>query len=101
MDFGVCLRRLGKNLRRARWRKGLTQQDVAAKGVTLRYLAEMERGERNPTLRTLHDLADILEVRLVDLLEVGERRAAVDLSKVPDSMAPKRGRKPRATTRRR
>jgi hypothetical protein len=31
---------------------------------------------------------------LADLIEVGERRAPVDLSKVPESAAPKAGRKP-------
>lgn len=72
----------------------MTQQEVAAAGITYRYLQEIERGERNPSLRTLVELAQILDVRAADLLEVGERRNPVDLSKVPESAAPKRGRKP-------
>jgi hypothetical protein len=42
----------------------------------------------------LFELAQILEVRAADLIEVGERRAPVDLSQVPESAAPKAGRKP-------
>ena len=99
MDFSAYLRRLGKNLQRARWRLGLTQQDVAAAGVTYRYYQELERGQRNPSLKMILDLADILEVRVTDLLEVGERRAPVklaDLSVKP----PPRGRKPKSPARR-
>lgn len=94
MDLGTLLLRLGRNVRRARWRKGWTQQDLAAQGFTLRYLAEIERGKRNVSLQLLHQLADVLEVRIADLLDVGERRAPVDLSQVKDTQAPKRGRKP-------
>jgi transcriptional regulator with XRE-family HTH domain len=85
---------MGRNLQRARWRRGMTQQQVAAHGITYRYYQELERGERNPTLRTVHELCEILGVRMVDLLEVGDRRARVDLGKVQASPPP-RGRKPR------
>lgn len=81
-------------MRRARWRAGLTQQEVASKGITYRYLQELERGVRNPSVQTLFDLAQILGVRVADLVEVGERRAPVDLSMVPESAAPRAGRKP-------
>ena len=94
MDFSTFLRRTGRNLRRARWRKGLTQQDVAAEGFTYRYVQELERGVRNPSAKMLFDLAQVLDVRVVDLLEVGERRAPVKLADVPETMAPRRGRKP-------
>jgi transcriptional regulator with XRE-family HTH domain len=93
VDFAVFLRRLGKNLRTARWIKGLTQQDVAAAGITYRYYQELERGSRNPTLRTLHELAQVLGVRVADLVDVGERAAAVDLA-TAKATPPPRGRKP-------
>jgi transcriptional regulator with XRE-family HTH domain len=92
VDFGVVLTRLGKNLQKARWRKGMTQQEVAAEGLTYRYLQELERGTRNPSLKMLYDLADILDVRVVDLLDVGERKAPVKLGEL-DVKAPPRGRK--------
>jgi len=99
VDFATFLRRTGRNLRRARWRKGLTQQDVAAEGFTYRYLQEIERGERNCSVKMLFDLAQVLDVRLADLVEVGERKAPVKLADVPESLAPKRGRKPAAKKR--
>lgn len=100
VDFGTFLRRTGRNIRKARWRKGLTQQEVASEGFTYRYLQEIERGVRNPSLKMLFDLAGVLDVRVGDLVEVGERRAPVKLAEVSETMAPKRGRKP-STKRRR
>lgn len=94
MDFASYLKRVGQNLRRARWRAGMTQQDVAAKGVTYRYLQELERGLRNPSLQMLHDLAEILDVRVADLVEIGEKRAPVNLAEVTAGPPP-RGRKPK------
>jgi transcriptional regulator with XRE-family HTH domain len=94
VDFDTMLLKMGQNLQRARWRRGMTQQEVAAHGITYRYYQELERGDRNPTLRTLYELCAILGVRVVDLLEVGDRRHAVDLAKVT-AEPPPRGRKPR------
>jgi transcriptional regulator with XRE-family HTH domain len=94
VDFATFLRRIGRNLRKARWRKGLTQQDVATHGFTYRYLQEIERGVRNPSLKMLFELAEVLDIRVADLVEVGDRRASVKLADVPESAAPKRGRKP-------
>ncbi len=46
----------------------------------------------------LRDLADILDVRVVDLLDVGERKAAIELSEL-DVKPPPRGRKPKPKKR--
>jgi transcriptional regulator with XRE-family HTH domain len=92
MDFAVFLERLGENVRRARWRKGLTQQQLAGESFATRYVADIERGSRNVTMRTVFELAALLDVRVVDLLNVGERGQAVDLAKVPKSAAPRPGR---------
>ncbi len=94
MDFRDYLKRLGHNVRRARWRRGLTQQQLAGDSFSTRYIADVERGSRNVSSKTLFDLAGLLGVRVVDLLNVGERGNAVDLSKVPRSAAPRPGRKP-------
>jgi len=99
VDFSTFLARTGRNLRRARWRKGLTQQDVASEGFTYRYLQEIERGVRNPSVKMLFDLAQVLDVRVADLVEVGERKAPVKLADVSEMLAPKRGRKPVAKKR--
>lgn len=61
--------RLGANLRQIRQSRSLTQEALAEQlGVTPRYLAGIERGERNLTLDTVDVLADDLGVRALDLL---------------------------------
>ena len=90
----MVLKRLGRNMRKARWLKGWTQQEAAsATGINYRYLQELERGIRNPSLRMLFDLAQSYEIRVVDLLDVNERTKAVSLA-AAKAAAPKRGRKP-------
>lgn len=64
--------RLGRNLRALRVSKGLTQEKLAEElDVTPRYLAGIERGERNLTLDSIDALADALRVDNVALLTVG------------------------------
>ena len=96
MDFAVLLKQVGANIRRARWAKGLTQQEVAARGISYRYYQELERGLRNPTLRMLADLAEILGSSVVTFLTAptesdGSKRPGDEL----EPTAPKRGRKKR------
>jgi transcriptional regulator with XRE-family HTH domain len=94
VDFAKFLGHFGKNLRQARWLKGLTQQEVAAQGLSFRWYAELERGTRNPTLRTIVDLAQILDVTPADLLDVpGARPGKIRLTE-RKATAPKLGRKP-------
>ena len=50
--------RLGHNLKAARLRAGLTQQELAARaGVALAFLAQIESGASDPDLRMLGALA--------------------------------------------
>ena len=44
-------------------------------------------------------LAQVLDVRVADLVEVGERKAPVKLADVSETLAPRRGRKPVAKKR--
>ena len=54
---------LGANVRAERLRRGLTQEALAERlEVTARYLAGIERGERNLTLDSIEDLAAQLDV---------------------------------------
>lgn len=95
VDFAKFLAHFGRNLRQARWLTGQTQQEVAAQGLSLRWYAELERGQRNPTLRTVFDLAQILKVAPSELLEVpGARPGGVRLLD-RKAAPPKKGRKPR------
>ncbi len=52
---------VGKNIRRLRKAKGLSQEQLAHEaGVAMRYIAGMERGEANPSLRYLVKIAEAL-----------------------------------------
>ncbi|MBY5827760.1 helix-turn-helix domain-containing protein [Rhizobium leguminosarum] len=64
------MRRLvGKNFARLRHEKGLTQEDVAARsGFSQQYISGLESGRRNPTIVTLFELAQALNVSHVDLV---------------------------------
>ena len=64
--------RLGRNPRALRVSRGLTQEKLAEDlDVTPRYLAGIERGERNLTLDSIDALAEALRVDSVALLTVG------------------------------
>ena len=60
---------LGNRVRSLRLERGLTQEKLAEElGVTPRYLAGIERGERNLTLDSVDSLAQQLGVLTRDLL---------------------------------
>jgi len=61
---------LGTNLRDARKRLGLTQEEVAERsGVHPTEVSRIEAGKRDPRISTLLRLARALEVRPGELLE--------------------------------
>lgn len=64
------MRRLvGRNFRRLRLAKGMTQEKVAeVSGFTQQYVSDLERGIRNPTVVTLYELAQALGVSHMDLV---------------------------------
>jgi transcriptional regulator with XRE-family HTH domain len=52
---------VGKNVRRLRLAKGLTQEQLAVlSGFTQQYLSELENGKHNPTVVTLYELSQQL-----------------------------------------
>jgi len=63
---------LGSQLRELRRSRGMTQERLAEElGMTPRYLAGIERGERNLTLDSVDALAKQLSVQSLDLLDAG------------------------------
>nr|WP_254447249.1 helix-turn-helix transcriptional regulator [Ruegeria sp. HKCCA0235A] len=61
---------VGQNFARLRREKGLTQEDIEARsGFSQQYLSGLERGRRNPTIITLYELSQALEVSHVELVE--------------------------------
>ncbi|NEJ80378.1 XRE family transcriptional regulator [Rhizobium leguminosarum bv. viciae] len=60
---------VGSNFARLRREKGLTQEEVEARsGFSQQYLSSLERGRRNPTVITLYELAQALDVSHVELV---------------------------------
>lgn len=60
---------MGRNIRRVRTARGLSQEEVAFRaGMKRSYLSEVELGQRNPTVRALERLSHALEVDPRDLL---------------------------------
>jgi transcriptional regulator with XRE-family HTH domain len=61
---------LGRNVREARKRKGLSQEQLALEADMKRsYLSDLERGTRNPSVRAVERLAAALGVEPWTLLQ--------------------------------
>ena len=59
---------VGANISRLRKAKGLTQEQLAHEAeIAMRYIAGVERGEENPSLRYLVKIARALEVEPAEL----------------------------------
>ena len=60
---------VGRNTRRIRLTRGLTQEEFAElSGFSQQYLSDLERGRRNPTVVTLFELASALGVNHIELV---------------------------------
>jgi transcriptional regulator with XRE-family HTH domain len=52
---------VGENVRRARLKAGLTQEQFAAKsGFSQQYISDLEQGKRNPTIVSLYEMGQVL-----------------------------------------
>lgn len=66
MDWSA---QLGKNVLKHRTARSWSQQTLAGEAdLSLRYLAGVERGEENPTLKTIVAIAAALGIRPSELL---------------------------------
>lgn len=67
----------GGELTRLRLDRGWSQQKLADKlGYTERYIGQLERGVKSPTLRTIADLAEVFSIKPSVMLKAAERRQA-------------------------
>ncbi|MXX53101.1 MAG: helix-turn-helix transcriptional regulator [Dehalococcoidia bacterium] len=68
----------GKHVRFLRTRRELTQEEVAHRaGIHVTYLSGVERGVRNPSLRSIRNIARALGVHVGDLFAFeGESQTA-------------------------
>ena len=61
---------LGQNIRKYRKKRHLTQRDLAvALDCTYEFICRVEQGRMFISLRRLFKLADILEVKMTDLID--------------------------------
>lgn len=61
---------LGKNLRKIRTAKGMSQGDIARElGVSRGYISTIENGKMNPTLSTIVKLSKVLRISPDTLLK--------------------------------
>ncbi len=62
--------KLGKNLKRIRTEKDISQGDIARElGVSRGFVSNLENGKTNPTLATIARVADALGVSTDELLK--------------------------------
>lgn len=81
IDETALLIRLGQRIRTLRKDRGLTIKELASStGLSLRFLSQLEAGEGNIAVSRLAQIANVLEIRLSELLlEVEESRSKTDL----------------------
>ena len=66
---------VGAELTKLRVDRGWSQLKLAdALGYTERYIGQLERGTKSPTLRTLADVANAFSVELSAIIKAAERR---------------------------
>ncbi len=62
---------LGKNIKKAREEKGITQEELAEKvGAHVSYISRIERGIANPAHDLLESIGKILKMKPSDLLSL-------------------------------
>ena len=60
---------VGRNVKRVRQEKGLTQEQLAElSGFSQQYISGLEQGQRNPTVVSLYELATALGVSHMELV---------------------------------
>ena len=63
-------KQLGKRIKYLRSLKKWSQEDLALEaGVNKNYLSDLERGERNPTVKILEKIAKALAISLEELFK--------------------------------
>jgi len=66
---------LGTNVRRLRKAAGMTQEQLAAEvGIDMRYLGGIERGQENPSIAVVGQIAAVLQVSASSLLSESKSR---------------------------
>ncbi len=73
MEKSEILKKIGKKIQEIRLNRGLTQVELVGKiegEIDTTNISRIEAGRTNPTVYTLFRIAEALEVRLNDLLNI-------------------------------
>lgn len=61
---------VGDNCARLRKERSWTQEELAERsGLSQQYLSDLERGKRNPTIVTIYEISQALDVCYLELLK--------------------------------
>ena len=76
---------IGERIRMIRKERGITQAALAKKlGISPVNISQIENGSRNPTVSTLQEIADALDVSLSAIMvDPGSAQIAVETTKTP------------------
>ena len=70
MDMESEAQKLGKNLKRIRTKKGISQGDIVRSlGIDRAFISNIENGKTNPTLATIAKLAKAIGVSVGELMK--------------------------------
>ena len=67
-SYDLLLNKIAENIKKARKRKGLTQENMMDYGFNYRHYQKMESGSYSMNLYTLHRLSNIFDVSIRNLL---------------------------------
>lgn len=82
MEGDILLTLVGARIKTLRTQMGLSQVELAERAKSQdTYIGEIERGNRNISLKMLAKIADALEVSVDDLFEFGEIKETESLLK--------------------
>ena len=68
-SYDLLLKRIAKNIKKARKQKGLTQENMMDYGFNYRHYQKIESGTYSMNLYTLHRLSIIFNVSIRNLLK--------------------------------
>lgn len=61
---------VGDNCARLRKARGWTQEELSERsGLSQQYLSDLERGKRNPTIVTIYEIAQALDVSYLEMVQ--------------------------------
>ena len=83
MDKQTLIKGLGDKVRSLRREKNLTQQELGdLSNLSYKYVGEIERAEKNPSIDVLNRIADALKVDLLELIYVSPPTATSEEEEV-------------------